>query len=151
MAKATVSRRVFRKCPGQVRATLRPNPLAMVSKKARGTCNLANKDGVSLSGYYSWAAPSRCFAGGVAGEILDGVAATGRRTMGGCVVGALGLGRRLTVVCCSGSNRKGGGMEDYKAVSSESRKSAGRQAGSWSKECGRWAAGKRGRSVGWCW
>lgn len=67
MAKATVSRRVFRKCPGQVRATLRPNPLAMVSKKARGTCNLANKDGVSLSGYYSWAAPSRCFAGGVAG------------------------------------------------------------------------------------
>lgn len=68
MAKATVSRRVFRKCPGQVRATLRPNPLAMVSKKARGTCNLANKDGVSLSGYYSWAAPSRCFAGGVAGE-----------------------------------------------------------------------------------
>lgn len=61
-------------------------------------------------------------------RVLDGVAATGR-TMDVCVVGALGLGRRLTVVCCSGSNRKGGGMEDYKAVSSESRKSAGRQAG----------------------
>lgn len=150
MAKATVSRRVFRKCPGQVRATLRPNPLAMVSKKARGTCNLANKDGVSLSGYYSWAAPSRCFAGGVAGEGARWGCCDGADN-GRVRVGALGLGRRLTVVCCSGSNRKGGGMEDYKAVSSESRKSAGRQAGSWSKECGRWAAGKRGRSVGWCW
>lgn len=64
--------------------------------------------------------------------MLDGIAATGR-TMGVCVVGA--VGRRWTVVCCSGSNRKGE-VGDYKAVSQKVVE-VSRQ---WSKECGRWEA-----------